>query len=74
MNSTRRKKIQYILNKIKDYKSELTYLADEEQDAIDNVPENLQFSDKMIAMEDSLSDIEDAIESLSDAIDSLNDV
>ena len=41
----------------------------EEQDSIDNMPENLQSSDRYIEMEDVVDSLEDAINSIDEAKD-----
>lgn len=44
----------------------------EEQDALDNMPENLQTSERYEAMEDAVDNLEDALSSLREAKDYLD--
>ena len=39
-------------------------VKDEEQDALDNFPENLQNSERYTAMEDAIDNLDDAIENI----------
>lgn len=55
MNKIRRSKLNQILNRIEDLKSELETLENEEQEYADNMPENLQDSEKH---ENSILDVE----------------
>lgn len=46
---------------------------DEEQEAFDNLPESIQFSNRGEMMEDYVSEIEYALDSIESAADSLTD-
>ena len=46
MNKVRRKEITECLNTLSTLKDELQVLLDEEQDYFDNIPENLQTSER----------------------------
>ena len=76
MNKSRRKELSDVieeLNKIQDkddlYDCIMTLdsIKDDEQDYYDNIPENLQYSQRA-------EDSEEAIENLEEALDLLNDV
>lgn len=49
-------------------------VKDEEQDALDNFPENLQNSERYTAMEDAIDNLDDAIESIEQASESINNI
>lgn len=71
MNKTRRKKINdviVLLTKIKDYVDDI---LDEEQDYYDNIPENLQGSEKAEASEDAIDVLNETYGLLEEAIDYL---
>ena len=75
MNKDRRKRIQEAINMLEDSMSILNECADEEQDYMDNMPENLQCSEKYDtaeyacdALTDTVSQIEDAIDSADNAV------
>ena len=46
MNKTTRKKLSEIIDELQPLKETLEELADEEQDKADNMPENMQSSEK----------------------------
>lgn len=64
MNAQRRKKIQKALGLVSEARSILTEALVEEQEAYDNMPESLQYSDRGTAMEENIDNIEDAINDL----------
>lgn len=70
MNRNRRKRIDNILERIEEIESEIVDIRDEEQEAFDNLPESIQFSERGEAMEDSVSCLEEI--DFSDIIESLN--
>lgn len=45
---------------------------DEEQDSLDNLPENLQDSDRCTIMENAIDALEDAINNIEQASESIN--
>ena len=71
MNKTRRKKIENQINVIEAALSEIEDLKDEEQESFDNIPENLQMSDRAMDSEMALDAMNDAIESIEDGIASI---
>lgn len=46
---------------------------DAEQDALDNLPENLQYSDRYASMEGAVDSLDDARQSLEDAVSGIMD-
>lgn len=46
MNNARRKQIKNIINKLSDIKNEIDDLAIDEEDCLDNIPENMQDSER----------------------------
>lgn len=68
MNNARRKAIRAIIKRIEagnpdweSIESELMDLMDEETDAMENIPESLQDTDRYITCEESVSYLDDAI-------------
>lgn len=49
-------------------------VADQEQDALDNIPENLQYSSRYEQMEDAISTMEDICADLESAVSRLETV
>lgn len=54
--------------------AELEYIRDEEQEAFDNLPESLQYSEKGETMEEYVDDIDSAISDLDSLIESIEDI
>ena len=73
MNKQRRK----TLAGVKDLLSQAVTLVDqvrsEEQDAFDNLPENLQDSDRAANMEEAISELEEAMDCINDASEHLDE-
>lgn len=72
MNKTRRKQIEKTIEKIVNSISELETIKDDEQDVYDNIPENLQATDRAMESEDAINTLEEAIDNLSEIVESLN--
>lgn len=74
MNNKRRKKIKDVILDLTNIKninfislqSKIEKILDEEQEAFDNLPENLQYSINGQRSEDAINSLEDAIEEIND--------
>lgn len=73
MNKERRKRIDEIASQIGALLCDLEEVRDEEQEYMDNMPENLQQSDRYYAAEEAVSNLDSAIDSLTEAIDYANE-
>lgn len=71
MNNKRRKEIKNIINQLNILKDEINNIADDEQDYYDNMPENLQGSERGMVSEDALSNLSDASDSIDEVIECL---
>lgn len=71
MNKDRRKEIQNIIDKIEDLKEEIENVMNDEQEYIDNMPENLQGSEKCEAAESAVYNMESAYDYLTEACEAL---
>lgn len=71
MNNIRRKEIKKVVTAIEDLLDKLEELKDEEQEYIDNMPENLQMSDKAMEAESNVETMDDAISDIKEALDNL---
>ena len=67
MNKERRKNIQGILDQLEELKGSLEEVQAEEEDYRDNIPENLQGSERY-------EKADEACDTLSEAVDSLDDI
>ena len=74
MNKARRKRLQEILNQIEVLQMDVDTVRDEEQDAYDNLPESIQYSERGEQMQEYADQIEEAYQSLQEAIDTLTDI
>ena len=73
MNRNRRKRIADLRERIDIIKNELEEVMEEEQDARDNLPNNLQDSEKAEKMDDTIGSIEYAIGNLEETIENLDE-
>ena len=73
MNKQRRARIKEVVDQISVLCQELEELRDEEQEYIDNMPENLQCSDKYEIAEEAVSNLDSAIDNITEAIDYANE-
>ena len=73
MNKNRRKRIADLRERIDIIKNELEEVMEEEQDARDNPPNNLQDSEKAEKMDDTIGSIEYAIGNLEETIENLDE-
>jgi hypothetical protein len=73
VNRIRRKELQKAVDLLEQAKSIIEACRDEEQDAYDNLPESLQYSDRGEAMDGFIYEMEDAIDSIDSAVDTITD-
>lgn len=74
MNKDRRKEIVKIIQQLEDIRAEIENLETEEQDYYDNIPENLQMSERAENSQDALYNLSEAQSQLDDVIESLNSI
>jgi len=83
MNKARRKRIASVISTLEniiDYdliepaKDELEDILYEEEDAYDNMPENLQYSIRGEESSDAIDSLQEAVDALEEAIDTLNEL
>jgi len=70
MNNKRRKEIQKV---IKGLENVVSQILDEEQEAFDNMPESLQYSERGDASQEAQDNLNNAIDALEEAIVCLED-
>lgn len=68
MNKTRRQQLAKWLQDMEKIKEELENILSDEQDYYDNIPENLQSSQRACDSEEVIEQMEEAVSSLEDAI------
>ena len=74
MNNERRKALRRWNKRAEELKSDLESILWDEQNYYDNIPENLQFSERAEASEESINQMEDAIDDLGDVIEAIDDI
>lgn len=83
MNKSRRKRIASVIdtlenitgyNLVEPAKSEIEDILWEEQDAYDNMPENLQYSMRGEESSDAIDSLQEAVDVLEEALDILNEI
>jgi len=74
MNKTRRKQLSGIVDNLRDLMDELESVKNEEQEAFDNMPEGLQYSERGEVVGINIDSMDDAVSSLSDVIDALTEI
>jgi hypothetical protein len=70
MNKDRRKRIDEAIKKLEDAQTILEECRDEEQDYLDNIPENLQGSERYETAEAAVDALDSACENLEEVISS----
>lgn len=69
MNNARRDRLKDAIQLLNNATSIVDDVADKEGDAMDNMPENLQESERFSAMEEAVDLLNDATESIGEAIE-----
>ena len=72
MNSKQRKQIEKWIDSINEIKEGVESMQEDETEKLDNMPENLQESERGEQMQNGIENLEAAASSLEEAIDSLN--
>ncbi len=73
MNDSRRKELKRALGMLESAGLLICRAAEEEQDCLDNLPENLQGSERYEKMEEAVSLLESAAEEIESASDRIRD-
>lgn len=71
MNVKRREQLRNAINLMNSARDIVETITDEETDSADNMPENLQTSDKYEKMLSAIENLEDATTHLDDAIENI---
>lgn len=73
MNKKQRNKLERIASQLEDLKSDLETIRDEEDEKLDNIPDNLNCSDRYNDMWVVRDNLEAVIDDLDNTIDNLRD-
>ena len=74
MNKARRKAIEEIIDQLGMLKEQVESISEEEQEAFDNLPESIQYSERGDAMGEYVADLDDAASSIDDVMSTLQDI
>ena len=74
MNEERRKQLRIWSKKQRGLKDELESILWDEQNSYDNIPENLQNSQRAEDSEEAISQIEEAVENIEEAINLVDEI
>lgn len=74
MNKIRRQRLAKWLQGIEEFKSELEDVCSEEETCLDNLPENLQGSQKANEMEEAIDQMNEAVSLIEDAISIIEEI
>ena len=74
MNKIRRKELESIISVLESQRERIDLVAEEEQEARDNMPENLEGSERVEKMEDCISTLEEASSDIQDIIDKISEI
>ena len=72
MNAVRRDRARTVIDRLRDISISIEAILDDEQDALDNMPENLEGSERYSKMEDAVDSLASAMDCVVDAIDELD--
>lgn len=71
MNANRRRRLIQIIEKATQLQEQLRTIQEEEQNALENVPESLQYTDRYCDMEQAAEVLGEAADTLEDTINGL---
>ncbi len=74
MNKQRRERIREVINQLESCADDLEAIKEEEDDARDRIPENLQDGDAYCASEECSDKIEDAISDIRAVVVNIEDI
>ena len=74
MNRERRERLSSIIQTLENCQADIDGMKDEEQEVFDNMPENLQGSERGESISEAIDNLDSATYSLSECIDSLNEI
>jgi hypothetical protein len=73
MNDSRRKRLEAASQLISQAISSIEEVREEEQEAFDNLPENMQEGEKGEAIETAINTLDDALSALTEALSGIDD-
>lgn len=74
MNKERRERLQAIIGQLEDQKAAIEEVRDDEEMAYENIPENLNNTDRATQMYENMDDLDTAANDLDDIIYNLQEI
>lgn len=74
MNRDRRRRLRAVIERASELQEQLNAIAEDEQEALDNMPESLQETERYSTMEENVEAITDAMDSLGEIIERLGEL
>lgn len=74
MNAQRRKDIAKAIELLEEARAIIDIAAEEEREAYDNIPDNLNLSDRALKLEENADNLEEVSSELEDQISNLTDI
>lgn len=74
MNKSRRQQLRKWLEDLEAIKGELENICSDEEEYFDNMPENLQGSQRGMDAEEAIDQMNEAVSSIDDAINAIEDI
>lgn len=74
MNNARRKWLKDVISSLEYARDELDFLAEEEERAYDNLPDNIQDSEKGNIMYENVDVLQTAASDIADILDSITEI
>lgn len=74
MNKLRRKQLQAAADLLEEARAIIESVREEEQEAFDNMPEGLQYSERGETMETNIGTMDESLDTISDMIESLTEI
>lgn len=73
MNKVRRKRVEDVIQKIEELKAEVEEILDEESEYRDNIPENMQQSERYKNADNNCDNLQSAIDSIDEVVSYLEE-
>ena len=74
MNKERRKRLDYVIDKLEELQQEVAAIGEEEREAYDNLPDSLNDTDKANQMYENADDLDSLDGDFESLLDSLRDI
>ena len=74
MNKERRKRLDYVIDKLEELQQEVAAIGEEEREAYDNLPDNLNNTDMANQMSENADDLDSLDGDFESLLDSIRDI